>query len=427
MIGKLVFGTYRALSNLALPFVSFLLRRRAGEGKEDRTRLGERRGESTVTRPAGPLVWIHGASVGETVSLLPVVERFTADGITVLVTSGTVTSARVMARRLPAGAIHQYVPVDLPGYVRRFLEHWKPDLALLAESEIWPNLVAQTDERGIPLVLVNARMSPRSFRRWKAVNGVARAVLSRFDLCLAQTDADAERLNALGAPRVAVAGNLKYDVPPPPADPVKVSMTEGMIGARPVWMAASTHPGEDEIIIGVHAELAKRLPHLLTIIAPRHPHRGPEIEELARRARLRSARRSQGLQPDRATDVYIADTIGELGLFYRLVPVAFMGGSLVPHGGQNPIEPAKLGTAVLHGPFVHNFTEVFAALNRAGGAVSVTSETLPAVLAELLGDPPGLRWMARAAGGAVAELGGAVDRTMHELAPFVVSMHLEGR
>lgn len=427
MIGPLALGTYRILSGLARPAFAALLRRRAMAGKEDRTRLGERRGESTVPRPSGPLVWIHGASVGETISLLPLVQRLAADRIAVLVTSGTVTSARLMARRLPPGALHQFVPLDCPTYVRRFLDHWRPDLAIFAESELWPNLIVSADERGIPLVLVNARMSPRSFSRWSRFAPVARAVLSRFDLCLAQTEADAGRLTALGAPRVAVTGNLKYDVPPPPADPLKLATLEGLVGGRPIWMAASTHPGEERIVMDMHARLAPRYPHLLTIIAPRHPHRGAEIEEIARASGFHTARRSRGLQPDRSTDVYIADTMGELGLFYRLVPLAFMGGTLVPHGGQNPIEPAKLGAAVLHGPHVHNFVEVFSALDSAGGAVPVTADDFFAVLDELLGDPSGLRWMARAAAGAVAELGGAVDRTMDELAPFVVSMHLEGR
>jgi len=427
MIGALALGAYRVAARLATPFLPVLLRRRAAQGKEDRTRLGERRGEPTVARPAGPLVWIHGASVGETISLLPVAERLAADRITVLMTSGTVTSARLMARRLPPGAIHQFVPLDAPAYVRRFLDHWHPDLALIAESEIWPNLILEADRRGVPVVLVNARISERSFARWRKAGDVSRAVFSRFALCLAQSDADGGRLFALGAQRVAVTGNLKYDVPPPPADPLRVSMIEGLIGSRPVWMAASTHPGEEDVVLAAHREASLRHPHLLTIIAPRHPHRGAEIEELVRRAGLSGSRRSQGLQPDRATDVYIADTIGELGIFYRTVPLALTGGSLVPHGGQNPIEPAKLGTAVLHGPHVHNFVDVFAALDSAGGAVGVTAETLPEVLGELLGDPAGLRWMARAAGGAVAELGGAVDRTMHEIAPFIVSMHLEGR
>jgi 3-deoxy-D-manno-octulosonic-acid transferase len=427
MIGSVALGVYRILSDLARPAFAAALRRRAMAGKEDRTRLGERRGESTLPRPAGALVWIHGASVGETNSLLPLVQRLTADRIRVLLTSGTVTSARLMARRLPPGAIHQFVPLDCPTYVRRFLDHWQPDLAIFAESELWPNLIASSDDRGIPLVLVNARMSPRSFARWSRFAPVARAVLSRFDLCLAQTEADAGRLGALGAPRVAVTGNLKYDVPPPPADPLKLAALEGLVGGRPIWMAASTHPGEERILLATHERLVRRYPHLLTIIAPRHPDRGAMIEGMARASGLRTARRSLGLQPDRSTDVYIVDTMGELGLFYRLVPLAFMGGTLVPHGGQNPIEPAKLGAAVLHGPHVHNFLEVFAALDGAGGAVPVTADELFDVLDELLGDPSGLRWMARAAAGAVSELGGAVDRTMDELAPFVVSMHLGGR
>jgi 3-deoxy-D-manno-octulosonic-acid transferase len=420
--------TYRVASTLLGPLTRLLLVHRARRGKEERTRLGERRGESTRPRPPGRLAWLHGASVGETVSMLPLIERLTQRGLTVLVTSGTVTSARLLERRLPPGAVYQFVPLDVPSYVRRFLDHWKPDLALVAESELWPNLIIEADARGIPMVLVNGRMSERSFRRWQRMPGMIGSLLGRFDLCLAQSVADADRLARLGAPRVGVAGNLKFDVPPPPADPLRLSALAGLIGDRPVWVAASTHGGEEEQIIEVHWALLKRFPNLLTIIAPRHPARGEEIARIASDAGLHVALRSRGLEPDGATDVYIADTIGELGLFYRVAPVVFMGGSLVEHGGQNPIEPAKLGAAILHGPHVHNFVDVFAALDRSGGAIAVSDgEHLARTLEHLLVDGHGMRVMARHAGETVETLGGAVDRTMQAIEPFLFHMSIGAR
>jgi 3-deoxy-D-manno-octulosonic-acid transferase len=410
------------------PAVLGLLYWRQRRGREDRTRLGERRGFPSRGRPQGHLVWVHGASIGETISLLPIVERLTQRGLFVLVTSGTRTSASLIARRLPPGALHQFVPVDVPRYIRRFLDHWQPDLVLVAESEIWPNTIIELDRRGIPLILVNARMSDRSYQRWQKLPRVIGALLERFALCLAQTQTDAERLVRLGAQQVAVAGNLKFDSPPPPADPRVVAQLSGLIAGRPVWLAASTHPGEEEIIVAVHRALASRHPHLLTLIAPRHPDRGPEVASLAHRVRLRPGRRSEGMHPDRATDVYVADTVGEMGLFYRLSPLVFMGGSLVPHGGQNPIEPAKLGAAILHGPHIHNFSEVYDGLDRSRGALTVKdSGALARAVDELLSDAALTRKMARAASDAVQSLGGAVDRTLQSIEPFIVQMKLGAR
>jgi 3-deoxy-D-manno-octulosonic-acid transferase len=419
---------YRISAALLEPAVIALLYWRQRKGLEERTRLAERQGHPNRARPGGHLVWMHGASIGETLSLMPVVDRLAQRGLSVLVTSGTRTSAALVARRLPPGAFHQFVPVDVPRYVRRFLDHWRPELVLVAESEIWPNTVIELDRRGIPLILVNGRMSDRSFQRWQKLPRVIGSLLERFALCLAQSPADAERLARLGAVRVAAAGNLKFDTPPPPADPRIVAHFSGLIAGRPVWLAASTHPGEEEIVFAVHRALTSRYPHLLTIIAPRHPQRGPEVAAIAGRAGLRSARRSEGMPPDRAADVYVADTVGEMGLFYRLVPAVLMGGSLVAHGGQNPIEPAKLGAAILHGPHVDNFADVYAALDQAGGALTVADgQALARAMNELLADTALTRRMARSASDAVQALGGAVDRTLQSVEPFIVQMKLGAR
>jgi 3-deoxy-D-manno-octulosonic-acid transferase len=418
----LTLALYRGSLTLLEPLAAGLLAWRWRKGKEDGARIGERRGFASRPRPRDRLAWLHGASVGETLSLLPLVERLTQCGVKVLVTSSTRTSADLLARRLPPGSLHQFFPLDVPRYLRRFLDHWRPDLVLFAESEIWPNTVIELGRRDIPLVMVNGRVSERSYRRWSRLPVTARALLERYALCVAQSPMDAERLARLGALRVAVAGNLKFDAPPPPADARALAHLSGLVAGRPVWIAASTHPGEEEAVAAVHQALANRLPGLLTILAPRHPERGPAVAGLAEDAGLRAIRRSAGGLPERGADVYVADTMGELGLFYRLAPLVFMGGSLVPHGGQNPIEPAKLGAAILHGPHVHNFADIYAALDHAGGALPVTdADRLAAALADLLTDAGLVRAMAQAAAQTVERLTGAIDRTMRSIEPFIAA------
>ncbi len=251
---------YRTATRLAQPVAGLILRHRLRKGKEDPARIGERRARPGLKRPDGPLVWIHGASVGETVSMTPVVERLMARGYHVLVTSGTVTSARVMAERLPSAAIHQFIPLDTPGFMRRFFRYWRPDVGLIAESEIWPNMILEAGKADLPLMLLNGRMSDRSFERWSRQLPAANMLLSRFDVILAQSRLDGERYLSLGAPRVVLGGNLKYDVMPPPADPVQLALLEGMTSGRPIWIAASTHPGEDDFIIDAHKKVAERHP-----------------------------------------------------------------------------------------------------------------------------------------------------------------------
>jgi 3-deoxy-D-manno-octulosonic-acid transferase len=418
---------YRAVTRAAQPFANRLIAYRARQGKEDPARAGERKGISERPRPEGLLVWLHGASVGETVSLLPVVSRLCEKSINVLLTSVTMTSAEILAHRLPPGALHQYAPFDTPLFMSRFLDHWRPDLTLFAESELWPNAIIEARHRGIPMGLLNARMSERSLRRWRRLPRTIAALTGCFDLCLAQSDVDTQRYRFLGAYSVATVGNLKYDAPAPPADQVELASLKGVTAGRPILLAASTHPGEEEILARAHGELAARFRGLLTIIVPRHPQRGPEIAATVQATGLRLALRSRGLGPERDCDVYIADTVGELGLFYRLTPIVFMGKSLIPHGGQNPIEPAKLGAAIFHGPHVQNFTEVYAALDAAGGARCVANrDALSDAFAEMIIDPRALRDMARAAGAAVERLTGALDRTMRAIEPYLAPLTVRG-
>ncbi|KQT80065.1 3-deoxy-D-manno-octulosonic acid transferase [Methylobacterium sp. Leaf465] len=416
---------YRTGLYLGEPALVGLLGWRARRGKEDAGRLAERRGLPGRARPTGRLVWMHGASVGEALSLVGLVDGMIARGFSVLVTTGTRSAADLIGRRLPAGAVHQYMPLDAPRWVDRFLAHWRPDLALVAESEIWPNTVLGLHRHGIPLLVVNGRMSERSYRGWARTPRTAEALLARIAICLAQTDADADRFRRLGAPRVSIAGNLKYDSEVPPADGQQLAHLRDLVGDRPVWVAASTHPGEDAMAARAHARLKERWPRLLTIVVPRHPHRGGDVAACAGAEGLTSARRSQGGRPHGGVELYVADTLGELGLFYRLGRIVYLGGSLVPHGGQNPIEPTRLRAAVLHGPHIHNFTQVYAALDEAGGALTVTdADALAKTLDALLADGPRIAAMSRAGEAALQPFEGAVARTLAVLDPFIAQMTL---
>ncbi|MGL4634980.1 MAG: 3-deoxy-D-manno-octulosonic acid transferase [Beijerinckiaceae bacterium] len=423
---SLFMRAYGGVSSLLYPAVRPLLNSRRKKGKEDAVRLPERKGIASLPRPEGVLIWLHGASVGEVISLLPIAEHFTSKGVHVMVTSGTVTSAEVAARRLPKGAFHQFVPLDLPAYVKRFLDHWKPDIGVFAESELWPNLVHAAQKSGTHLVIVNGRMSERSFNRWKRLPSFITSMLSRFELVLAQTEADGDRLRLLGAPRVQTIGNLKYDVTPPPADAAKLAALSAATKGRPVFVAASTHPGEEEQVAEAHRIAKAAVPGLLTVLIPRHPGRGAEVAELVFKTGLSVARRSEGALPDIHTDIYVADTIGELGLFYRLSSLSYLGGSLVMRGGQNPIEPAKLGNGILYGPNVHNFTEVFEALATAKGAFMVQdADALGQTVGRLIRDEKLLSRMAEAAAHTVEAMSGANQRAIDALEPFLVQAHLE--
>jgi 3-deoxy-D-manno-octulosonic-acid transferase len=419
---------YQALTATSVPIADLMLNTRLKRGKEHPTRWPERRGQTKVARPDGPLVWMHCASVGEFLAILPLIERLDARDIHLLVTSGTVTSAEMAQRRLPQDVIHQFVPMDVPQFVGRFLNHWKPDLALFVESDLWPNLITASAKRKIPLILINGRLSERSFRRWRRMPRTIAALLGYFDLCLAQSAEDAARYAGLGAPRYVTTGNLKLDAPAPPADTEKLWALQGAIGQRPVIAGASTHPGEEASLIDVHRRLRHSFPGLLTILVPRHPERGPGIAEIARVAGVNYAQRSAGEMPDRDTEIYIADTLGELGLFYRLAPIVFVGGSLVHHGGQNPIEAAKLGAAILHGPHVWNFGEIYTALDASGGAELVTDVgKLTVRIGSWLKDDDARNKVAQTGLKAMDTLAGALDRTVAALDPYLMQFRLERR
>jgi 3-deoxy-D-manno-octulosonic-acid transferase len=417
---------YRKLSFAMAPLAPALIKRRLKLGKEDPARVSERRGMSTDPRPSGPLVWIHGASVGEVLAAAALIEKLRALNLRILLTSGTVTSAAIVAKRFPADVIHQYVPYDSPRYVARFLDHWRPSLALFIESDLWPNLILSSAARRLPMVLINGRMSHRSFPRWRRVSGTISALLGRFDLCLAQSQLDADRFSALGSRNVVTTGNLKLDVPAPPADTAKLEKLMAVTRGRPIVLAASTHPGEEEMLAETHRTLAGYFPQLLTVIVPRHADRGDLVARTIAASGLNVALRSREELPTAVTDIYVADTMGELGLFYRLAPIVFMGGSLVEHGGQNPIEAIKLGASVVHGPHVFNFTDVYEALDSAGGARRADSqEALMKQLGQLLDDPKAREASLVASERVVEQLGGALERTLTALEPYLLQLRLE--
>lgn len=423
-----VLTTYRLAGHLARPLVPLLLAYRTSRGKEDPARRGERYGRTTLARPAGALVWIHAASVGETNAVIPLVRRIVEEGVNVLFTTVTVTSAAEAAKRLPKGAVHQYSPLDIAPYVDRFLDHWRPDLAITVESEIWPAKMGRLAARRIPQIFVNARMSERSFARWQKLATGRDNLFSLVTMALAQSDGDGERLAALGMRDVRVTGNLKFDVPPPHAEPDAVARFHHLVEGRSVFVAASTHEGEEEVVAAAHKVLRHRRPDLLTIVVPRHPVRGAAIREQLAAKGLVVAQRSLDEPITPETDIYLADTLGELGIFYRVAPIAFIGGTLVPVGGHNPIEPAQLNAAILHGPHVHNAAEIYAALDRTGRAEVVrSSEQLAKVLDELFADPNAMRRRATKAAEAIATFTGALDATMRALVPYLEPLAITAR
>ena len=424
----LTLRAYALLTAAATPFARELLRRRLKRGKEHPQRMAERRGEAATPRPAGRLVWVHGASVGELVAAMPLIARIRAQTFNILVTTGTVTSAALAEKRLPPGVIHQFVPLDAPAFVARFLDHWRPNLALLVESDLWPNTIMGCAQRRVPLIIINGRLSARSFERWRHFPDTIEALLSRLDLCLVRTVADAERFTALGAPRVTTTGNLKLDVPPLPADEGKLAKLIAAIGGRPVVAAASTHPGEEAAIIEAQRRLKSTFRDLLTILVPRHPERGSSVASEIAASGLTATLRSRDRLPHVGTDIYVADTVGELGLVYRVAPIVFMGGSLIPHGGQNPIEPAKFGAAILHGPHVSNFAEIYAALDEARGAEMVPDAgRLTVRIGAWLKDTEERARVAAASKKTVDLLGGALERTLAALEPYLMQLRLEQR
>lgn len=339
-------------------------------GKEDAKRVAERWGIASRPKPEGPMVWFNAASVGETQSILPLVSELlrASPKVNVLITSTTGTSARLLEKTVSSRVIHQMTPYDTAKASRAFLQHWRPDVAIWIESELWPRMLSEVGARSIPKLYLNARVSARTIRSWTQFPTTTRAVLSSFNTIHVQELATYNALSAIGisGPKVVLTGSLKKDCPPLECNSGELSRLRAAIGNRPVWCAASTHLGEDSIVLGAHQSHGG-----LLILVPRHPERAAAVQDLCVSAGFVTARRSAGEAITPSTQVYVADTIGELGLWYRLASISFIGGSLVPVGGHNPYEPAQLGSAILHGPYVANFASIYAELDQFGGARTV--------------------------------------------------------
>lgn len=410
-------GAYRTMMRGLEPFAGYILKRRVKSGKEDETRTGERKGIASLSRPAGTLIWMHGASVGETSMLLPLIRRLLEDDpkLHILVTSGTMTSAKIMAERLPDRAFHQMVPLDGPTFVARFLAHWQPDLAVWAESEIWPNLVLQTKAARAKMALINARMNQSSIDRWRDKRGFARKVFSCFDMILPADTLTHNALKFLGGNVISQVGNLKWSAPALEFDKSEASKLREAAGHRPIWLAASTHAPEEAYILTAHLSGPAKKSKALLIWVPRHPERGADVAALC--AGQDIAVRSKGDALTEDTSIYIMDTLGEMGLALDLATVAFVGGSLDKSlTGHNPLEPARANVPILTGPYVDSFTEIYAELFNHNAAMRVKSaKQLEKSVMALLMDPIAARQMAGRAKLLAQESDQVLDYTVAKL------------
>lgn len=352
---------YRCLMTCIFPILRVTyIQKRKKQGKEHQTRFNERLGIYTKSRPNGKLIWLHGASVGEAVSMLPLIDRLLKEdqNLSVMVTTGTLTSAEIMEKRLPPRAFHQFIPFDVPSFAKGLLDHFKPDAVLWFESELWPSLLYEIHQREIPLILVNGRVSDKSFAVWKRFKFVAKEILGCFSLCLGQSELDKNRLILLGAKKAACFGNIKYAGQALPVDTNELNALKTIFSKRRIFLISSTHHNEEELLLQYMPMLVHSVPNVMVIVVPRHPNRGKEVADLFIRHNFDTALRSKGQPVTENTAVYVADTIGEMGLWYALAEVVFVGGSLIPHGGQNFMEPARDKCAVIVGPHMHNFKEM---------------------------------------------------------------------
>jgi len=425
---RVILGAYGVAGAAAYPLIGPYVSWRARQGKEDRARRGERYGRPSRPRPVGPLIWVHAASVGETNAVAPLVHELLNSEINVVLTTGTVASANVATRVFGDTVTHQYVPLDLRPAVRRFLGHWDPDLAVFVESEVWPMTILELNAHRIPQVLINGRLSDRSFAAWQRRPHLAEVLFEKFAHVVAQSDEDGDRFQMLGARPVTVSGNLKADAVPPRVDERALAMLSAQLQGRPVWAAISTHPGEEKLAAEVHMILRDRHPGLLTIIVPRHPDRSSRIVSELAELQLTVARRTTGEAIPQSADILLGDTIGEIGLYLRLSEIAFLGRSMTAQGGQNPLEPAMLGTAILSGRNVQNFRESYQKLIRAGGARLVRDrDMLAGAVHHLLKHDDVRRTMIGSAADAVEQMRGALQRTLKALDPFIHPLVVKAR
>lgn len=421
---------YKNTMKLTGPLIRKTLLGRARLGKEDISRLAERQGFASLPRPEGPLIWVHAASVGESQSLLKLLHLM-ADQMPsahILVTSITVTAADFLTSRLPKQAFHQYLPVDHPVWVRRFIDHWHPDLVLWAESELWPNTLAALKKRHTPVALLNARLSEKSFKRWSKIKKTAEAMLSSFAIIMCQTEKDKDYFSSLGGRSLVVTDNIKYSAAPLPYDANELTRLQSAIASRPLWLFASTHDGEEEIALQVHQNLLAKFPDLLTIIAPRHPARRQEIlEKIGNQGVQITSRTASHILPSRETGIYLADTLGEMGLLLRVSPITCVGRSLSRDGGggHNPLEPALLKSAVIHGPHVQNLQDIYSAMTQSEACqLAHTSDELAQRVQNLLSHPDQLIKLQETGYNFAQSKNEILNHVLEELEPLFLSANL---
>lgn len=415
-----LFRLYRVASILLVPLAWAAVSRKLRRHGVAVERMHERLGHASLPRPAAPVIWFHAASVGESLSVLALIRRLgeRLPQAEFLITSGTASSAQLIGARLPPRSRHQFAPLDAPGPVGRFLDHWRPAAGIFVESEIWPNMLVMARARGVPLALVNARLSAASVRGWRRHPDTARFLLSRFDLLMARDGASAGDLRSMGADpaRVEIGGDLKAAAAAPPVDTAALARIRARLGNRPVWVASSTHPGEEEIVLAAHARLLRDRPDLHLVLVPRHPERGDDVEETLRAAGPPLARRSRGEMPGPDHSVYLADTLGETGTWYALSQIVFLGATLVPKGGHNPYEPAMAGCAIMAGPHRDNAAQAYAGLERAGALATVNDATgIAEQVARWLDDPGALEAARRAGHAHVQAQDAALDKVAGRL------------
>ncbi len=426
ILARTILSGYRWTGAAVYPLLGPYLAYRAAKGKEERDRRSERYGRSRVGRPNGPLIWFHAASVGETIAVIPLVEEVVSRNISVVLTTGTVTSANICQDRLGDKVIHQYVPLDLKPAISNFLDHWKPDLAIISESEIWPMTILELGARRMPQILVNGRMSDNSFARWSRSPVLAEALFENLSHVIAQSELDGERFSNLGARSVSISGNLKVDTDLPPFSQDDLAILKKQVGGRPSWAAISTFEGEETLVADAFLNVRTRIKNPLAIIVPRHVERSDSIEKMLQDKGLKVARRSKGDKITSDIDVYIGDTTGEMGLYLSLTKVVFVGKSLTGEGGQNPLEPAMLGCAILSGPNVQNFRDSYRALLQNGAARIVKDgEGLTSCLLHLLENEDVRDTMIEAGQSTLLTMRGSLDITVKNLEPYLTPLMIE--
>lgn len=378
MTNSFLLNSYLFVSKYSFGFAKGISLYRKKRGLEDVLRVIERLGKPSSDKPTGKLIWLHAASIGESLLALSLIERFCIiyPEWNFILTTNTVTSGRVLSSKLPQNVIHQYLPYDFLSGIKRFLDHWKPSIVLIIESEFWPALITEVDRRKIPLLSINSRLSNKSFNRWKKYPKLTQALLNKFDLLLVQSQEVLTKYAELGVleNKLVVTGQIKQESKPLSFNEEQLEELKYYFRNRLIWVAASTHEGEEEVIVRAHKHLLKRLDEdILLIITPRYPDRGNQIEKLVNTLGFSSVLRSEGNLPEAKDQVYIADTMGELGLWYRLARVCFVGGSLIQSGGHNPYEPAQLGCPIIHGKHIENFIEPYNRLAEIEGAQVVST------------------------------------------------------